>query len=130
MAEPRTFHEQLDVFVASRNLAIDLYRETSTFPARERFGLTSQIRRSAVSIPANIAEGAARRSKREFARFLLAARGSATELRLLLEIACATGNLSAERFSGYEPSVDRIIRMTSGLIRRADRIANRSDKST
>jgi len=53
-------HRQLDAFKISRQLAIDLFRETRKFPAEERFGLTSQIRRSAVSIPANIAEGAAR----------------------------------------------------------------------
>jgi four helix bundle protein len=130
LSEPGTFHERLDVFILARALAIDLYRETSTFPAQERFGLVSQIRRSAVSIPANIAEGAARRSKREFARFLLAARGSATELRLLLEIACQTGNLSVERLAVHESTVDRVIEMTSGLIRRADRMAGRKDGSS
>jgi four helix bundle protein len=116
----RPFHKRLDVYVVARQFAIDLYRDTVAFPADERFGLVSQIRRAAVSIPANIAEGAARRSKREFSRFLLAARGSATEPQLLLDIACQTGNLSGERFRSCEQTLDRIFAMTSGLIRRAD----------
>jgi four helix bundle protein len=114
-------HERLDLFVVAKQFAIDLYKETSRFPAEEKFGLTSQIRRAAVSIPANVAEGAARRSKKEFARFLLAARGSATELRLLLDIACETGSLNSESFRRCEATLDRILAMTTGLIRRADR---------
>jgi four helix bundle protein len=113
-------HQQLDVFKVSRQLAIDLFRETRKFPAEERFGLTSQIRRSAVSIPANIAEGAARRSKREFSRFLLTARGSSTELHLLLEIANETGILASEEFARYESTVTRVFSMINGLIRHSD----------
>jgi four helix bundle protein len=113
-------HERLDAFQLARGLAIDLYRETARFPAVERFGLSSQIRRAAVSIPANIAEGAARRSKREFTRFLLAARGSATELRVLLEIARETGSMGADSYRGFEQKLSRIFAMTNGLIRRSD----------
>jgi four helix bundle protein len=93
-SEKQPIHERLDLFVVARQLAIDLYRDTAGFPSEERFGLVSQIRRAAVSIPANVAEGAARRSKPEFVRFLLTARGSATELRLLLDIACQIGHLT------------------------------------
>jgi four helix bundle protein len=114
------FHENLDVFISSKRLILDLYRFTAEFPFHERFGLVPQIRRAAVSIPANIAEGAARRSKREFGRFLLAARGSATELQLLLDIACETGNLSKDRHGELRATLDRVVSMTSGLIRRAD----------
>jgi four helix bundle protein len=113
-------HENLDLYRVSRQFAVDLYRETAGFPADERYGLTSQIRRAAVSIPANIAEGAARRSKKEFTRFLLMARGSSAELRVLLEIAWNTGILSEARFRAHEESVDRISSMASGLIRQSD----------
>jgi four helix bundle protein len=118
--EPQA-HERLDVYRISRELALDLYRCTAGFPPDEKFGLTSQIRRAAVAIPANIAEGAARRSKREFSRFLLTARGSATELRLLLDIAHETGSLGKEDFLRCDRKLDRILEMTSGLIRRSDR---------
>jgi len=120
MARQQRAHERLDAFRLSRELALELYRCTANFPQDERFGLVSQIRRAVVSIPANIAEGAARRSKREFSRFLLNARGSATELRLLLDIAHETGNLAEEDFRRSEQKLDRVFAMTSGLIRRSD----------
>jgi four helix bundle protein len=129
IAKPLPVHERLDLFVLAKQFAIDLYKETKTFPADERFGLTSQIRRAAVSIPANVAEGAARRSKKEFVRFLLTARGSATELRLLLDIACQTGSLSDDRFRRCEAMLDRILAMTTGLIHRADRGSKESGPS-
>lgn len=110
-------HENLDVYKVARQFAVELYRETATFPVEERFGLSSQIRRAAVSIPANIAEGASRRSKKEFVRFLLIASGSSAELRVLLEIAHLTGILGEERFSAHQQTVDRLSSMTSGLIR-------------
>jgi four helix bundle protein len=113
-------HENLDVYRLARQFAVDLYRETSKFPPEERFGLTSRIRRAAVSIPVNIAEGASRRSKREFSRFLLMARGSSADLRVLLDVAHETGILSDETYSDYEQIVDRISSIASGLIRHAD----------
>jgi four helix bundle protein len=114
----RLIHEGLDAYRLSRQLAIDLYKETTAFPLSERFGLVSQIRRAAVSIPANIAEGAARHTKKEFSRFLYAARGSAAELRLLLDIAAATGNLGYERHGELEAILGRVTAMTNGLISR------------
>jgi four helix bundle protein len=110
-------HEQLDVFKVARALAIDIYRETGQFPREERYGLVSQLRRAAVSIPANIAEGAAGRSKKDFARFLLVARGSSTELKLLLDIARETGHLSTSRFLPLDATLERVFSMISGLIR-------------
>ncbi|MEP6992892.1 MAG: four helix bundle protein [Acidobacteriota bacterium] len=113
-------HEKLDVFKISRQLVIDLYRETARLPSEEKFGLVSQIRRSAISIPANISEGAARRSKKEFTRFLLTARGSSTELRLLLDIAHATGLLADEAYLAHDGTLNRIFSMLNGLIRHSD----------
>jgi four helix bundle protein len=115
----RPFHEKLDAYQLGRRLVIDLYRDTADFPAEERFGLTPQIRRAAISIPANIAEGAARKSKKEFSPFLSVARGSATELHLLLDVACQTGSLSRDRFEAHSQTLDRIFATTSGLMRRA-----------
>ena len=101
-------------------LCAQLYSETRSFPLAERFGMVAQIRRAAVSIPANIAEGAGRRSKKEFARFLCVSRGSANELCVLLEIARQIGFLDEDRFNGYAQEVERIFAMLSGLIRRVD----------
>lgn len=63
-------HEKLEVWKRAVEFVVRVYKLTETFPREERFGLTSQIRRAAVSIPANIAEGAARQSKKEFCYFV------------------------------------------------------------
>jgi four helix bundle protein len=83
-------HRQLRVWRASRRLALDVYRLTQAFPSTERFGLTPQIRRSAVSIPSNIAEGAGRDGG-AFRQFLRHSVGSASELATQLEIARELG---------------------------------------
>ncbi|WP_369940767.1 four helix bundle protein [Xanthomonas medicagonis] len=80
-------HERLDVWRDSMDLVEMIYRLSDAFPATERFGLTAQLRRAAVSIPANIAEGAARRSTPEYLRFLSIARGSLSEASTHLQIA-------------------------------------------
>ncbi|WP_295946467.1 four helix bundle protein [uncultured Xanthomonas sp.] len=80
-------HERLDVWRDSMDLVEMIYRLSEAFPATERFGLTAQLRRAAVSIPANIAEGAARRSTPEYLRFLSIARGSLSEASTHLQIA-------------------------------------------
>ena len=73
-------HRNLDLWQKSVDFVVDVYEVTSTYPADERYGLISQIRRAAASIPANIAEGAARRSDKEFIHFLSNAQGSASEV--------------------------------------------------
>ena len=84
-------HERLDVWRDSMNLVETIYRLTGTFPHDERFGLTSQLCRAAVSIPSNIAEGAARRSTPEYLHFLSIARGSLSEASTQLQIARRLG---------------------------------------
>ena len=79
--------ENLTVWQKSMELVKEVYTLTSTFPKHEIFGLTSQINRSAVSIPSNIAEGKGRGSDKEFRQFLYISRGSLFELRTQLEIA-------------------------------------------
>jgi four helix bundle protein len=80
-------HRKLQVFAASDALVTDVYAATARFPTDERYGLTSQIRRAAVSVAANIVEGCTRDGKAEFVRFLTIALGSAAEVQYLLDVA-------------------------------------------
>jgi len=80
-------HKRLQVFRLAEALAVEIYRATQRFPEDERFGLSSQLRRAAVSVGANIAEGATRPSKAEFVRFLTMAYGSAREIEFEVSLA-------------------------------------------
>tara|TARA_B110000211_G_scaffold160830_1_gene181913 strand:+ start:119 stop:475 length:357 start_codon:yes stop_codon:yes gene_type:complete len=80
-------HKDLDVYKLSLDLVEDIYKLTKSFPASENFGLTSQLRRAAVSLPSNIAEGVSRGSTKDFIRFLNIASGSLAEIETQLVIA-------------------------------------------
>lgn len=110
-------HEKLDVWTKSLDLVVRIYKATETFPKDEKFGLTSQIRRAAVSVPANIAEGAGRRSEKEFAYFLSNAQGSASEVETELLIAHRLGYLNLDVFGELQESLDKIGQMLHGLAR-------------
>lgn len=73
-------HKRLEVWQMSVHLVVEVYRLTSAYPDAERYGLISQMRRAAVSVASNIAEGAARQTKKEFANFVHIARGSLSEI--------------------------------------------------
>ena len=108
-------HEKLEVWSRAVDYVVVIYRMTDGFPKEEKFGLTSQIRRAAVSVPANIAEGAARESPREFAHFLSNAQGSASELATELLIAHRLRFLSEKDYSQLNSELDNIGRMIFGL---------------
>ncbi|MBC7344805.1 MAG: four helix bundle protein, partial [Clostridia bacterium] len=80
-------HHELKAWQEAMALVREVYQATASFPAFEQYGLASQLRRAAVSIPSNIAEGAARESAKEFAQFLTMARGSLSELETQILIA-------------------------------------------
>ena len=108
-------HQRLEAWQQSMNLVKKIYESTATFPREELYGLTSQMRRAAISIPSNIAEGAARETAREFLRFLYIARGSLAELETQALIArdlnyLADGDSLLERMG-------RVNALLSGLIR-------------
>ncbi len=110
-------HENLDVWKRAVEFVIRVYDVTKSFPSDEKFGLTSQIRRAAVSIPANVAEGAARKSNKEFIHFISNAQGSASELATELLIANRLGYLSGEQYEDSHDELNQISRMLFGLAR-------------
>ena len=114
----------LKVWEKAHVLTLDAYRSTSFFPKSEMFGLTSQIRRAAASIPANIAEGCGKRGNGEFHRFLNMATGSASELEYHFLLA-RLNYLGEPAYMSLNTSVVEIKRMLSALIRRveAERLA-------
>lgn len=109
---------KLVVWQIAHELALKLYKITRVFPADERYGLTSQFRRSAASICANLAEGCGRQTRRDFARFAYIALGSASELEYHLLMAADLGILTADSYLPLERSVTQVKRMLTGLIRR------------
>lgn len=87
-------YRDLRVWQQAMKLAVRTYRETECFPAREHYGLTAQLRRAAISVPSNIAEGKGRRTDPEFLIFLFHARGSLLELETQISLAEQLGYLS------------------------------------
>jgi four helix bundle protein len=110
-------HKKLDVWQAAMKVAQLIYKQTNTFPPEEKFGLVSQMRRSVVSIPCNIAEGAARKGKREFKNFLSMAQGSLSELDTQLDLSIMLEYLKKENVEELENQLVRIDKMLTGLIR-------------
>ena len=106
-------HYDLDAWKYSRELVSTIYRLTQTFPREEQFGLAAQMRRASVSIPSNIAEGAARSGSREYAHFLNLARGSLSELETQLFIATDLGYLDSDHL--VFPMIDRVSKLVTGL---------------
>ncbi|MDQ1640157.1 MAG: hypothetical protein QOF62_3496 [Pyrinomonadaceae bacterium] len=111
-------HENLNVWKKAVDFVVEIYKTTEHFPKEERFGLTSQIRRASVSVAANIAEGAARKSPKEFSHFLSNAQGSASEVETELLISYRLGYLSNSQLVEYQTSLDSIGKMMNGLTRR------------
>ena len=108
-------HSKLDVWNKSIDFVVAIYQATEAFPKEEKFGLTSQLRRAAVSIPANIAEGAARRSAKEYIQFLSHSQGSASEVETELLIAFRLGFLTKPRYEELYRDLDDIGRMITGV---------------
>jgi len=107
-------HKDLDVWKLSMDLVTDIYKLTYGFPKEELYGLSNQIRRAAVSIPSNIAEGAARKSKKEFLQFLHISLGSLAETETQLIISKNLGYAAVTDL--FFEKVYRIKRMLNGLI--------------
>ena len=120
-------HKKLDVWRLAMDLVTAVYQVTEKFPREERYSLTDQIRRAAVSIPSNIAEGAARQTRKEFVNYLHIARGSLSELDTQLELAKRLGYLGEKTGDSLDVQVERIDKMISGLIRRQRAMEGRGE---
>ncbi|NND69280.1 MAG: four helix bundle protein [Halioglobus sp.] len=109
-------YKDLVAWEVSIDLVTEIYAITASFPQHEKYGLASQLRRASVSVPSNIAEGAARHTKREFVNYLYIVRGSLAELQTQLLIASRLGYL--ESITELERSIERVHSLLAGLIRR------------
>ena len=114
-------YRQLEVWQLAMDLAERCYQATKGFPKEELFGLTNQIRRSAVSIPANIAEGQGREHTKEFLNFLSISRGSLLELETHLMLSQRIGLLQQPELDSLLTMTDRLSRMISGLRKALDK---------
>jgi four helix bundle protein len=116
MERPIHVFERLDVWRLAHELALAAYRITERFPSREAYGLTSQLRRAALAIPTNIAEGNARGSSRDSLRFYLIARASLAEVRSLLLFAKDLGLFEKTEYERLVSEYDRVGKMLHFLI--------------
>jgi four helix bundle protein len=119
-------YRQLIAWQRGVSLVCTVYKLTQHFPKQELFGLTSQMRRCASSVPSNIAEGAGRRGVVEQRRFFLIARGSLWELDTQVEIARRLEMLDASEFTTLTEAITATSRPLAGLISRIDRLSGRS----
>ena len=113
-------YKNLDVWQLAMAIVIQIYRITRAFPAEEKFGLIAQLRRAAVAIPSNIAEGHSRLGAAEFRRFVSIARGSAAEVETQIAVAIALGFVAVDEITSLSSELDRLSKMLFGLYRSLD----------
>src|SRR5918996_4783394 len=113
----RDFHE-LKVWNKAHRLALSVYQVTRHFPKQEDFGLTLQIRRAAVSVPSNIAEGCGRSGERELARFLSIAAGSVSEIEYQLQLACDLAYIDDNNYRDLSEQVNELKRMLNVFLQK------------
>jgi four helix bundle protein len=134
----KSFRE-LEVWQKAHGLVLEIYRLTDKFPDRERFGIVSQIRRCAASVPANIAEGFGRRTTKELLQFLVTANGSLEETRYFLILSSDLGYLPREKFDELDKGCTSVAQMIAAMSRslkeraarmQGSRIAGRGSRNT
>ena len=122
-------YRDLEVWQKSMTLVVESYKCTAEYPPGERYGLVSQTRRAAVSIPCNLAEGQGRSQPGEFLNQLSVARGSLQELETLFMLAARLGYLSSNQLQELLDRTDQISRMLTGLRKTLERSRSVSNKS-
>ncbi len=118
--------KELKVWIKAHEMTMGVYQETRSFPKEELYGLTSQIRRAAASVGANIAEGCGRRSDGELTRFLQIARGSASELEYHLLLARDLNLLAKDSFRKLDGQLTEVQRMLTSLVHRVQPVTKQS----
>jgi four helix bundle protein len=111
-------HKNLLVWKDAIELVETIYNLSNKFPESEKFGLTSQLKRAVVSIPTNIAEGAARNTKKEFIQFLYISSGSLSEVDTLITIASNLNYIKKEELEVITPKMDKVSALLNGLIKK------------
>ncbi len=114
--KPVNSHKDLDAWIKSVRLVTDIYKVTKRFPKDELYGLAVQMRRAAVSIPSNIAEGASRNSRKEFMQFLYIALGSTSELETQIIISRNLSYIEDPQVETFLNRIDSLKKMLNGLI--------------
>jgi four helix bundle protein len=109
-------HRKLRAFELADEMAVLTYRITKGYPKDELFGLTSQMRRAAVSVPSNIVEGCARESKNEYLRFIDIGFGSLRELHYQFTLACRLGYIEESKINEYEQKIIETEKVLNSLI--------------
>ena len=109
-------HRKLKVFTLADALVLQVYAATAIFPPEERYGLTTQLRRAAVSVATNIVEGCARRTTRDYLHFINIATGSAAETLYLLDLSTRLGFLRAEVYREFDQKYNQLLRGLQKLI--------------
>lgn len=110
-------HNKLRAFILADEIVVSIYQITRTFPKEEMYGLTSQMRRAAISVPSNIVEGCARNTEAEYIRFLDIAFGSARELHYQFNLAHRLGYIQDHDKKCCEPKLEELSKVTGALIR-------------
>jgi four helix bundle protein len=110
-------YKELKVWQKSYQLCLEVYKITRGFPSEEKYGLTSQIRRAAVSVPSNIAEGYGRKTTREYVRSLYLAYGSNCELETQILLSGDSGYMRAQEKESFQRNIGEVERMLKALIK-------------
>jgi four helix bundle protein len=110
-------YRDLDIWQLAMEIVVGIYRVTRAFPAEEKFGVVAQLRRAAVAIPSNIAEGHSRLGAGEFRRFVSIARGSGAEVETQLAAAVALEFIRADEITSLLSQLDRLSKMSFSLYR-------------
>lgn len=121
-------YRNIKAFQLADDLVLEIYRLTKQFPKEELYGLTSQLRRAAVSVPTNIAEGASRQHKRDYLHFLYIARGSMAETEYLLHLSNQLNYSESKNIEGIKDLGQQVAKTLSGLISSVEKETNLATK--